>query len=697
MKIYAKIATAVIVGLASLGTLVYFYDMQRNFSRDYKEMVSNFHALQNMQGKVTEDVVKSSLFTYYNQDVIASRLQELQQLHKKLERAPILETPDYTDVRNKIALISIALERHTDNVDKYLMLNAGIKNSMIFLSAHNERSADYFSHEESTHDILDHIVHHFANARRMFDADYLKNLPAVLTHLHSSSYSEKQQQYLETFLLHANFITANFPEYLDTFNLLMDDANEKVIDLARKSYEETAQADVQQLDNFVILFLSLLSVALFWVIYLVLRSETENRRLKELQQMLEYTATHDGLTTLLSRREFERVLPERAEPTLLLINIDRFKHVNDFYGTDVGNKILQEIALLIQLPAFQQYDPTYFRLGGDDFGILLENIDEQHAKSHASTLVSSIASHPFIINDLEIYITVSLAINNIPSIFEHADMALKHLKTHPSGNIIVFSNALGLKEKIQSNLETASLIKSAIANDCIKPFFQPIVNLRTGKTEKYEALARIILDDGTILMPADFLDVAAQTQLYRQITRIMINKTMEHFANLPYRFSINMSMRDLLDEELMKMLTDVLAKNSQTAKRLDFELLESEDMHDLSRVKHFIREMKSFGCQISLDDFGSGYSNFAYLVALPIDTLKIDGSLINQIKSDPKRLQTVQTIVDYAHNLGMKTIAEFVEDEQTANMLHSLGVIYGQGYFFGKPSENIEHQTGSDT
>ncbi len=689
MKIYAKIATAVIVGLASLGTLVYFYDMQRNFSQDYKEMVSDFHALENMQGKVTENIVKSSLFTYYNQDIIATRLKELRALHQKLAQEPILEQPDYADARHKISLIAIALQRHGDNVDNYLMLNAGIKNSMIFLSAHNERSADYFTHEESTHDILDHIVHHFANARRMFDADYLKNLPALLTHLQSISYTEKQQQYIDTFLLHANFITANFPEYLETINLLMDDAHDKVINQARESYEATAQADVQQLDNFVILFLSLLSVALFWVIYLVLRSETENRRLKDLQQMLQYTATHDALTDLLSRREFERMLPERDNPTLLLINIDRFKHVNDFYGTDVGNQMLKEIALLIQLPAFKQYSPAYFRLGGDDFGILLENIDELHAKSHAKSLVSSIASHPFIINDLEIYITVSIAINSVPSIFEHADMALKHLKAHPSDSIIVFSRTLGLKEKIQSNLETATLIKSAIADDRLKPFFQPIVNLKTGKVEKYEALARIVLEDGTLLLPAEFLDVAAQTQLYRQVTRIMIQKTMEHFADSPYRFSINMSMRDLLDEELMRMLTELLTKNAQTAKRLDFELLESENMHDLSRVKHFIREMKSFGCQISIDDFGSGYSNFAYLVTLPVDTLKIDGSLINQIKSDPKRLQTVKTIVDYAHNLGMQTIAEFVEDEQIANMLHSLGVVYGQGYFFGKPSENI--------
>ncbi|RLA69131.1 MAG: diguanylate phosphodiesterase, partial [Epsilonproteobacteria bacterium] len=159
--------------------------------------------------------------------------------------------------------------------------------------------------------------------------------------------------------------------------------------------------------------------------------------------------------------------------------------------------------------------------------------------------------------------------------------------------------------------------------------------------------------------------------------------------NFPYRFSVNLSMKDMMDETLIAVLIKALEEDRETAKRLDIELLESEELFDLDRVIVFIKQIKSYGCRIAIDDFGSGYSNFAYVSALPIDILKIDGSLIRNMHESPRNLQAVKTIIAFAQNLKLDTVAEFVEDEATAVRLKEMGVTYAQGYHFGKPSETI--------
>jgi len=431
--------------------------------------------------------------------------------------------------------------------------------------------------------------------------------------------------------------------------------------------------------------------ALITIIILLLRSERENRHLISMKEELEHVANFDTLTDLLNRHSFNKMLQQKrySDPTFILININAFKHINDLYGAEIGDYILQEVSQLIKLPAFEHYMPNYFRLGGDDFGIVLNDISEKKVQGYAEALSQSIKHFIFVDNDIEISISVNIAINSECPLLENADMVLKHFKKQKAETIVVFSKELGLKEQIKNNINILQALSNAIEDRRIVPYFQPIIDLATGEVVKYEALVRQISPTGEIIPPAEFLELAAQTPLYRELTKVMIEHVFAFFSDKPYRFSINLSMRDLLDKELMAMLEEQLKNNPKSAKRLEIELLESENLFDIQATEHFITLLKSYGCRIAIDDFGTGYSNFSYLAQLSVDTLKIDGSLVAKIISDDKYFKTVQTIVHYAKTLGVETVAEFVESKEIALRLREIGVTYGQGYYFDKPQASL--------
>jgi EAL domain-containing protein (putative c-di-GMP-specific phosphodiesterase class I) len=229
-------------------------------------------------------------------------------------------------------------------------------------------------------------------------------------------------------------------------------------------------------------------------------------------------------------------------------------------------------------------------------------------------------------------------------------------------------------------------IKAAILDDRILPFFQPIVNLQTLKIEKYEALVRLKLENGRYLTPYKFLDTARKSYLYEEITRIMIEKSMRVAKEYPaYRFSINIAMRDILNDTLTNTLFQMFEEEKEVASRIDIELLESEDLHDIEKAQVFIQRAHSFGSKILLDDFGSGYSNFSYFAHLDVDIIKIDGSIVSEITTDNKKLHMLRSIHNFSHGMDIINIAEFVETQETALLLKEVGVEYAQGYYFGHP------------
>ena len=217
-------------------------------------------------------------------------------------------------------------------------------------------------------------------------------------------------------------------------------------------------------------------------------------------------------------------------------------------------------------------------------------------------------------------------------------------------------------------------------------YFQPIINNQTKKIEKYESLVRLVTEDAQLLTPHYFLDVAKKGRYYSKITRIVLENSFGVLSKIPEAsISINLSTHDIERDEIIDYIDEMLDRYAHEAHRIIFELLESEDIKDFLLVKRFIRNVKSKGVKIAIDDFGTGYSNFERLLSYEPDILKIDGSLIRNIKDNEINKNIVETIVLFAQKQKLSTVAEFVENEEIYAIVRDLGIDYSQGFHFGRP------------
>ncbi|PNV84028.1 MAG: hypothetical protein C0627_02370 [Sulfurimonas sp.] len=218
--------------------------------------------------------------------------------------------------------------------------------------------------------------------------------------------------------------------------------------------------------------------------------------------------------------------------------------------------------------------------------------------------------------------------------------------------------------------------------------YQPIYNTKTQKIEKYESLARIITGSGEVITPFVFLDIAIKSKLYPEITKAMITKSFEFFKDKDFEFSINLSIVDIQSKEILKFIFNKLDEFAET-QRVVFEILETDKIENYEEIKAFIKEVKKHGCKVAIDDFGSGYSNFSHILELNVDYIKIDSSLVKFITTDTSSRTVVKTIINFAKDLNLKTIAEFVEDKESLDLLKKMDVDFIQGYYIGKPDKNL--------
>ena len=612
----------------------------------------------------------------------------LEQSYEKLQNEQILNNKNYSKVKKDITDLSPVIDKKMDDIRKFLIINAGIKNSFIFLSRQASRSQHYFNTHDSIHEQIDSLMTLFSNARRIQDNSYIsKDSKVLYTNEHLT---QEQKEYIKTFNLHATYLLQNFNQFIKLVDNILDDTIDDKTDIIAKEFAKSSQKDMQALNYFAVTLITVLLLLIVTIIYLFIKIWQENKLLKTARYDLDYSLTHDKLTGLYNRNAFEEmVLVAKDGCTLLLINIDKFKQINDLYGNSIGNKLLKEVSQFIQFDSLKHFNAKYFRLGGDEFAILVEKLPLKEAQYMAESLARSISSHRFLISDITINLSVSIAINNKFPLLENADMALKHIKAFPEISSIVFDEKMNLLEKIKKNIEIITLVKEAVREDRVIPYFQPILNVKTKKIEKYEALVRIINKDGTLVMPFEFLEIIRKTTVYKDITRIMINKVIAVAKDKPYRFSINISMQDISNEELMRVFFTQLELNKSSNFHLDIELLETENLYDIKRIEKFIESVKQYGCKVLIDDFGTGYSNFSYFSYLDIDSLKVDGSIIKEIIKDDKKLQILKAINRFAFAIDVETVAEFVENRGIFDKIEEVGITYAQGYFIGKPAPDL--------
>jgi EAL domain-containing protein (putative c-di-GMP-specific phosphodiesterase class I) len=276
---------------------------------------------------------------------------------------------------------------------------------------------------------------------------------------------------------------------------------------------------------------------------------------------------------------------------------------------------------------------------------------------------------------------------DLSAVLEKADIALKVAKEHKE-HFLFYDEKLYIEKQYKENMEWVKKLDSAIKEDRIVPYFQPIFEAQTEKIVSYECLIRLIDSDGSVISPFKFLTIAKKSKLYTKLTKIMIEKSCKSFTNVDSSFSVNLSIDDILNTEMVTYIKSIVDKYNVNNK-IVFEILETEGIDNYEQVASFIAQMKKIGCRVSIDDFGSGYSNFEHILKLDIDYIKIDGSLIKNLDRDENAKIVVETIVDFAKKMKLITIAEFVHNQAVFEKVKSLDIERVQGFYLGEPDKEI--------
>jgi PAS domain S-box-containing protein/diguanylate cyclase (GGDEF)-like protein len=418
--------------------------------------------------------------------------------------------------------------------------------------------------------------------------------------------------------------------------------------------------------------------------YVAIRHEITDLIHKSVE--LEKSLREDFLTKEGNRFKLLEDIKKSKKPSLALLDVNRFGEINDFYGYEIGDEVLRIISK--EFRKFMGNKYSLYRIYSDEFAILADNEDREHFIRFVKLITDWISSTPLLIKGKEIYIQMSFSLsfeekNNLK---KTANIIKRYAKVNK--DIHVYDKKLEIEKVYEKNIMWTKKLKKAFESDSIVPYYQAIYNLKTDKIEKYEALVRLIDEDGIAISPYFFLDIAKKSKQYLKLTKQVVKKSFEYFKDKDYEFSINLTFEDIKSKNISSFVIEMI-KDYNIASRVVFEIVESEGIEDFTQVNSFIDTVRTLGCKIAIDDFGSGYSNFEYLIKLNADYIKIDGSLIKDILINKSNEEIVVTIVDFARRQGFKTIAEFVSNKEIFNKVKELGIDYVQGYYISEPKPEI--------
>jgi diguanylate cyclase (GGDEF)-like protein/PAS domain S-box-containing protein len=429
------------------------------------------------------------------------------------------------------------------------------------------------------------------------------------------------------------------------------------------------------------------------------------------KQRLTWLAGHDPLTELYNRREFQLefekilTLAERYhhQTSLIFLDLDHFKFINDSSGHQAGDALLQIVAR--KLKEVTRSSDLIARLGGDEFAIVIPESDSAHAILFTEKLLGELKLLSLPLKGRSYRVSASVGIvtfpehgSNFEELLSNADLAMYQAKEAGRDRWHLFTPSEHAREQMDAKVTWKDKIEKALTDERFVLHFQPIMHIESGETSHYEVLIRMIDEDGSLIMPGEFISVAERTGLIHGINRYVLRASIKKLSTLqdqdqPINLSINLSGRVIDDPELLQQLTELLKEHEVNPQQLVFELTETAALADVNAAETLMRELQSLGCRFALDDFGVGFSSFYYLRELPLDIVKIDGSFIRQLPTTPKDQVFVKALTDMASALGKETIAEFVEDQTTLGLLASMGVNYAQGYHIGRPSPKIPIDT----
>ncbi len=426
---------------------------------------------------------------------------------------------------------------------------------------------------------------------------------------------------------------------------------------------------------------------------------------KAFQHQLSYHAEHDPLTGMFNRHYFQeelertvaRVARSGSDCALFYIDLDQFKYVNDTLGHAAGDRLLVDIAAL--LSAHVRDGDLLARFGGDEFTLLLYNIDKQDVLRAADNFRSLCDDYRFSADDKTFNVTCSIGVVMIDDtvttaeeVLSHADMACNMAKQHGRNRATLYDPTDLGKADMAADMNWAARVREMLEHDRFQLVYQPIVATADGTVKDYEVLVRMVCDDGQVILPGGFMPAAERFGLIHSVDRWIVKRAINQLGKLHQQgdrasFSINLSGHAFEDEALLPLIQEWLDTAGLDPSRVTFEITETAASENLAAAEEFIAALKDIGCQFALDDFGSGFSSFAYLKHLPIDKLKIDGAFVKGMAHSSVDQAMVESMNQVAHALGKVTVAECVENEETLLLLKEMGIDLVQGNYLGRPGE----------
>lgn len=428
----------------------------------------------------------------------------------------------------------------------------------------------------------------------------------------------------------------------------------------------------------------------------MLKYEEEQAQVQQAQRL----ARQDGLTNLMNKEEFFRSLPERLQSktgsirpgALLLVKITGLNHINHSYGRAEGDKVLRLAAN--ELASLVRPSDLLARLNGDIFSIYLDDITPVQVEEKSVSIIERIESVKMVLAGEAFSLSMALGAActdtaiEIEHLFNRADFALHLARDNSRNRTHIYSEAdEAHKHELSHQLNTLALVRGVLHDHRVHMHYQPIVDLISGKVSHYEALLRMLDENGKPCNTGEVVKTCEVFGLIGRLDRAVVETCLSDMAQLPLGtgIAINLSGKSIGDPDLLHFIELRINALAIDPSRIIFELTETAAFHNLDEVRHFVQRIKSLGCRFALDDFGVGFSSFYYIKELEFDYLKLDGSFIAHLPKNPNDQVFVRAMVEISKVFGLKVIAEWVEDIETAALLQTYGVTFGQGYYFGKP------------
>jgi diguanylate cyclase (GGDEF)-like protein len=427
-------------------------------------------------------------------------------------------------------------------------------------------------------------------------------------------------------------------------------------------------------------------------------------RAERTETELRYLADHDSLTGLLDRRRFRAELDQYVSfsaryggrGAVMIVDIDGLKAVNDALGHHAGDNLIRQVAAVMRERV--RTTDIVARLSGDEFAILMPQTDVEGAMQLGEDLRAQVAESVRPISDAEAA-TISVGVtmfgggekgSGSEAVLVAADQAMYRAKEGGRNQIALFRDPDEPQREPERRQTTAARIRDALTEDRLSLHTQPIRDLSSGGIERYELLLRMTSDEGELLPAASFIEAAERSGMIQELDRWVVARALELLVErerqgAPLSLHVNLSGASLTDISVLEFIERRLDEGGADPSRCTFEITETANVYDYERATGFADRLTEFGCQVAIDDYGAGFGPFHYLKRIPFDLIKIDGSFVRDMpRSDADQL-TVQAIVQIARGLGKATIAEYVQDDETAQMLREYGVDMAQGYHLGRP------------